>query len=95
MKKMILIATTLAAFASISNATELPKGPIEIKFDKIDHAMMTQKSRIEGKLDLLLSFIIEEERAEIRRKIVIDSTIDKTKEKIGSGLTWIKSKLNQ
>ncbi len=69
-------------------------GEIKDTFQKIN-LETDQNTRIEKKLDLIIAqYIKDEEMAELRKE-VLDATIDKTKEGIHKGATWIKEKADK
>ncbi len=69
-------------------------GEIKDTFQKIN-LETDQNTRIEKKLDLIIAQYIKEEEMTEMRKEVVDATIDKTKEGIHKGATWLKEKANK
>jgi hypothetical protein len=91
-KKITLLLATSAII--ISASTDI-RGPIEKSFDSINSiSPITSESRIEKKLDLLLSIIIDEERISIQRSLIIDESINSTKKTITDKYLWLKNKIS-
>ena len=69
-------------------------GEIKDTFHKIN-LETEQNTRIEKKLDLIISqYIKDEEMAELRKE-VLDAVIEKTKEGISEGANWLKEKADK
>ncbi len=69
-------------------------GEIKDTFEKIN-LESDQNIRIEKKLDLIIAQFIKDEAMAEMREEVIDNTIDKTKEGIHEGASWLIKKADK